>query len=220
MASTITYDQFEVYAKGFVALSDKVGDSWELRTTNSVPAVVYLVKTVTQVVETSDSKQRCSEYDSLVEEDLVEESDDATVQQDILQCHSSVRLEYHVVYSVSYEVPTLYLNASHTSGKSLAMNDIWKLIPSFYGPPTSAKWEILSQQDHPILNRPFYYIHPCHTATALSAVLSQPKDILVIGATPESTNYILTWLSMFGPLVGLNLSLKYCNTIHSTAISK
>lgn len=219
MASTITYDQFEVYAKGFVALSDEVGDSWELRSTNSIPAVVYMVKTVTQVVETSDLEYG-SLIDQRVEEDLVEESDDATVQQGILQCHSSVRLEYHVVYSVSYEVPTLYLNASHTSGKSLSMNDIWKLIPSFYGPPTSAKWGILSQQDHPILNRPFYYIHPCHTATALSAVLSRPKDVPVIGATPDCTNYILTWLSMFGPLVGLNLSLKYCNIIHSTAINK
>lgn len=207
MASTITYDQFEAFAKDFIALSEKVGDNWELRTTTTIPAVVYLVKTCTKVVETGGLGDDDLDVEQFGEGNVVEESDDATVQQDIIKCHPPVRLEYHVVYSVSYEVPTLYLNACHQSGQSLSVNELWKLIPSFYAPPTSTRWGILSQQDHPILSRPFYYIHPCHTATALGAVYSRPKDAPVIG------NYILTWLSMFGPLVGLNLPLKYCDAI-------
>ena len=208
--ATITYPQFETFAKNFAALSEKVGDSWELRSAGDIPHVVYLVKTCAHVIDTATGGD-CVLVDLGVEGNLVEENDDATVRHDVLQCRSPVWLEYHVVYSVSYSVPTLYLNAYHQNGKSLSIDDIWKLIPSFYGPSTDTKWEILSQQEHPILNRPFYYIHPCHTSTALSTVYSKSKDTSDLGNIPDRTNYILTWLSMFGPMVGLSLSLKYCD---------
>lgn len=213
MASTITYDEFEAYSKDFATMSEKVGDSWELRTTNSAPAIVYLVKTCTQVLEADDAE--CDNLDQRVETDLVEESDDGVVQQRVQQCSVPVRLEFHVVYSVSYEVPTLYLHASYQNGKALSISDVWKLIPSIHDSSTNAKWSLLSQQDHPILNRPFYYIHPCHTATALSAVYSRPKDVRTV---PDNINYILTWLSMFGPMVGLNVPLKYCDFISRNSI--
>nr|CAG8531619.1 3889_t:CDS:2 [Entrophospora candida]CAG8548828.1 5963_t:CDS:2 [Entrophospora candida] len=48
----------------------------------------------------------------------------------------------------------------------------------------------LSQQDHPILMIPFYYLHPC-------------KRMIM----PSLEGYIRSWLSFVGPVVGINVSM-------------
>ena len=59
---------------------------------------------------------------------------------------------------------------------------------------------ILSQQEHPILFRPYFFLHPCKTAQFM-AKTNEP------GA--KSNNYTLKWLSFVLSALDISLDLKY-----------
>ncbi|KAG8199392.1 hypothetical protein JTE90_000261 [Oedothorax gibbosus] len=102
---------------------------------------------------------------------------------------------YHIVYSQSYSVPVLYFNAHFQNGKSLKLEEVWALVPNCYTTNSTTKWEMITQQEHPKLGIPCFGIHPCHT-----------KDLVLPCST---SNYLITWLSVVGPVVGLSLPLEY-----------
>ena len=52
-------------------------------------------------------------------------------------------------------------------------------------------------QEHPVTQRPSFFIHPCNTAEAMLN-LSRDTDIL-------AENYLQAWLGLVGPAVGLHL---------------
>lgn len=59
----------------------------------------------------------------------------------------------------------------------------------------------LSMAEHPITGIPAYFVHPCRTQEAMSALLenASPK------AKPCSgTQYLLLWFGVIGASVGLN----------------
>lgn len=58
-------------------------------------------------------------------------------------------------------------------------------------------------QEHPILGQPFFVLHPCKTDEFMTPVLKNSQKI------NRSVNYITSWLSVVGPVVGLNLPLSY-----------
>jgi hypothetical protein len=107
-------------------------------------------------------------------------------------CH---RFDYHLIYSDSYAVPVLYFNASRLDGSLLSLNEVWQLFP--YRTETNM-YETITQQEHPILHRPFYLLHPCHTERLLGQVHDQ-----------SAKQRFLLWLSIYGQAVGLPLSLDY-----------
>nr|XP_038959080.1 ubiquitin-like-conjugating enzyme ATG10 isoform X6 [Rattus norvegicus] len=115
-----------------------------------------------------------------------------------------IRQEYHVLYSCSYQVPVLYFRASFLDGRPLALEDIWEGVHECYklrllqGP-----WDTITQQEHPILGQPFFVLHPCKTNEFMTAVLKNSQKI------NRNVNYITSWLSIVGPVVGLNLPLSY-----------
>ncbi|KAG2183741.1 hypothetical protein INT43_006752, partial [Umbelopsis isabellina] len=116
---------------------------------------------------------------------------------------TTLQIEYHVVYSSSYQVPVLYFNAYYSNGSVLTRDELDKFVinPSYREPLKSStlmQQGSISQQEHPILGLPFYYIHPCDTASLMAQV-----DISDINC------YIMSWLSFFGPLVGLYLPSKF-----------
>ncbi|ESO94518.1 hypothetical protein LOTGIDRAFT_67210, partial [Lottia gigantea] len=109
--------------------------------------------------------------------------------------------EYHIVYSSSYSVPVLYFNVYKADGKLLSLENIWKIVPDVYQQELQAdKWSILTQQEHPLLGRPFYQLHPCHTEMMM-------KNIRTM--LDKRCDYLISWISSVGPVVGLNLSLQY-----------
>lgn len=58
---------------------------------------------------------------------------------------------------------------------------------------------IVSQVEHPILFRPFYMIHPCHTSKFMSEIAARiPND-----------GYLVTWLSTVAALIGLELDKRF-----------
>lgn len=111
-------------------------------------------------------------------------------------CNSFSTFVYHIIYSHSYSVPVLYFNAYHSDGKPFSLDEIWNQVPSNYKSCLyKNKWHMITQQEHPKLGIPCFMIHPCYTADFMSPCCT--------------TNYIITWLSTIGPLVGLQLSLVY-----------
>lgn len=57
--------------------------------------------------------------------------------------------------------------------------------------------QILTQMEHPVLFRPFMALHPCRTAEVLTQF------------GQKSENLLLTFISLYGPYVKLNLSNAY-----------
>ena len=232
--SNVTYEQFEACAREFVALSDKIGDGWELRSSRTSTETVFLAKNCTRVLASDQALTEDDGAQCLEEAASIEESDPA-----VLQCTDSstsisqplsnelvmskggqstptVHLEYHIVYSISYEVPVLYLNASYSNGRQLPLEDTWRLISERFTTTETDKWGLLTQQEHPLLSRPFYYIHPCYTARVMGQATSLRREGESHSADvscdkhTSSGNYLVTWLSMFGALVGLKVPLGYC----------
>ncbi|XP_069912466.1 ubiquitin-like-conjugating enzyme ATG10 isoform X4 [Oryctolagus cuniculus] len=139
-----------------------------------------------------------------------------------------IRYEYHVLYSCSFQVPVLYFRASFLDGRPLTLEDIWEGVHECYRTRLlQGPWDTITQQmvamagavpiqsqepggsffqvshEHPILGQPFFVLHPCKTNEFMTPVLKNPQKI------NRNINYVTSWLSVVGPVVGLNLPLSY-----------
>ena len=199
------------------------------------PATLTETSNKVSTTNSTASKTTCSEQTEQLGVKPSTSGSEGLVHQDPsshAQQQETVKMEYHVVYNISYGVPVLLFTAYHLNGKQLRLEEIWSLISPAHAPPSNQeKWNMVSQLEHHILGRPFYHIHPCHTAKAMEAAAtarfspgrsSDAKEQEVgdvkgeksccgdkLGRTGPFPNYILTWLSMFGPVVGLTLPLEY-----------
>ncbi|KAK3091635.1 hypothetical protein FSP39_021407 [Pinctada imbricata] len=94
----------------------------------------------------------------------------------------------------------LFILSYALDGQLLSLEDVWKIVPDFYRERLEhERWTFLTQQEHPILHRPFYQLHPCRTADLMENI-PQCQD---------RSKYLTSWLSAVGPVVGLNLPLAY-----------
>ncbi|XP_013400486.1 ubiquitin-like-conjugating enzyme ATG10 isoform X2 [Lingula anatina] len=164
------------------------------------------------------------EVDELTEQE-VEDEESNTIQ--VKPQTRVISCEYHVVYSDSYSVPVLYFNMYHDSGKLLTLDEIWSLVPQIYQSRLSQeRWTFLTQQEHPILGRPYFQLHPCHTASLMKhSVLSRAtkpeistdtaQGLAGVSATSHTPSmrrkgsYLVQWLSSVAPVVRLGMSLEY-----------
>ncbi|EDW32535.1 GL20628, partial [Drosophila persimilis] len=82
-----------------------------------------------------------------------------------------------------------------TDGSLLDLEATWRL----FMPDTASKdlYQMLTQTEHPVLFRPFMALHPCRTAEVLDQ-FGQP-----------SANRVLTFISLYGPHVKLQLANAY-----------
>ncbi|XP_013869293.1 ubiquitin-like-conjugating enzyme ATG10 [Austrofundulus limnaeus] len=118
---------------------------------------------------------------------------------------SVLQFEYHVLYSCSYAAPVLYFRAFTLEGRSLTLEEAWRCVhPSFRLRLQSCPLNAISQQEHPLLGQPFFFLHPCRTEDFMRPVLRAAQD------QHRPVNYVLSWLSVVGPVVGLDVSLQYC----------
>lgn len=106
-----------------------------------------------------------------------------------------LKSEYHVIYSESYSVPVLYFNFSRLDGSLLSMDEVWQL---FEHRNNANRYETITQNEHPILHRPFFFLHPCRTENLLKTLPNQSE-----------MNRFLFWLSIHAQSVGLLLSPEY-----------
>ncbi|PRD35409.1 UNVERIFIED_CONTAM: Atg10 [Trichonephila clavipes] len=179
---TLEFEKFKTFATDFASISSKLGDEWVLRTSKiGKLEEIYLEK---RIIKT------CNE-----ESEIINDSDKCDGELENSNPKYTVFV-YHIIYSHSYSVPVLWFTAQHEDGKLLSLEELWKQIPScFKSSESDSKWNTLTQQEHPVLGIPYFMVHPCYTADLLSAC--------------HSSNYIISWLSIVGPVAGLTLSLNY-----------
>ncbi|TPX62699.1 hypothetical protein PhCBS80983_g00383 [Powellomyces hirtus] len=127
-----------------------------------------------------------------------------------LPCSSrdqDVNVEFHVIYSQTWQVPVMYFSAWTASGSPLSLDELKAVIKG--GLPeideqfrTEYGMPVVSQQDHPVLGVPFFTIHPCQTAALLKELTAKSNDPAL---TP-----LMSWMSVMGtvfhPLPLINLS--------------
>ena len=125
---TITQDEFLHSAENFIQKSDKLYDGWSL---SECKGEKYL-KLVTQKRVQDDENNQYEPHDKN------QQSDNETAQTNKSKVLQSVMfLEYHVIYSVSYSVPVLYLRGYNSIGGGLRIDKLiqkGKISPIQKGP--------------------------------------------------------------------------------------
>ncbi|XP_052069815.1 ubiquitin-like-conjugating enzyme ATG10 [Mytilus californianus] len=191
-AGSISGDEFVKLAHNFLVLAEKTKDSWKIK---EIPdKQYYLSKKEVKKISRQHIEQK--QYEELT---CIDKEDDCQLELSSTEC---VTYEYHVVYSHSYNVPVLYFNVYHQNGKLLSLDEVWSDIPECYRDRLlEERWSFITQQEHPLLGRPFFMLHPCHTKDLMAQVTSIQDD--------GQRNYLLSWLCAVGPVVGLKMSPLY-----------
>ena len=114
---------------------------------------------------------------------------------------ASFAFEYHIVWSLAFSVPVLYFTVCDAVGCPVtdvaALADI---LPDIEGADYRADgYPIVTLDEHPALNLPFFQLHPCNTASLMAMVTAT--------GTGKKFSYLRSWLSLVGPKAGLRLSL-------------
>jgi len=134
-----------------------------------------------------------------------EESDAslARVSAEDTEDRVAVLFEYHILLCPTYRVPTMYFKAELPSrGRRMTIKEIWASMPSHYRTPeTASRWAFVTQEEHPVLGRPFFCIHPCHTAEIMLRLLESKRVSPFDGRIPQT--YLLAWFSLIAPVVHL-----------------
>lgn len=215
----LSENEFRELAESFCKKQKQLGNDWEINICNLKDELseMFIVceKTIelstvhvkgctslsTSTAAKSDSPVMAGEPsvsslgDSMV---LREESDEDPYCVPSSSVRNVATCVYHVLYSHTYQVPVLYFSCCHSNGQPLSIEEVWSNVPSVHqGRVSHNSWSMISQEEHPILGRPFYYIHPCHTTDAMKCLWTRTSPV----------DYLTSWLSMFGPLVGLDLPL-------------
>ncbi|OWR41827.1 ubiquitin-like-conjugating enzyme ATG10 [Danaus plexippus] len=105
------------------------------------------------------------------------------------------RAEYVIFFNLSYGVPSFSFNVWDCSGKLLTLEEVRQI--SLIKTTKENFYSVVSQQEHPVLYKPYFIVHPCRTAVILQEFKS------------KSRNIILTFLGLIIPLVQLNLPLEF-----------
>ncbi|CAM8921675.1 unnamed protein product [Rhodiola kirilowii] len=139
------------------------------------------------------------------------DKEDGFVDAANLVQHHDLTLHYydlHIMYSDSYRVPVLYFRAYTNDGSPLCLDDVEKDLPTIYAKELSdSKWTFITQEEHPYLNRPWYKLHPCGTSEWIR--LLHLGDSSLADRNRFGTElYLVSWLSVVGPMFGLKISIQ------------
>ena len=233
---TMTQKEFVQSANTFVEKSDKLYDGWVLAESNGV----QFLKLVTQrKMDINSEISECNHSERNIEFAQFMESEVVPVDANKEPSNVSdiMLLEYHVIYSISYCVPVLYLRAFNSVGGALRIDklilsghffnhqalakgnhvvdegnvqEIGEIsdMPEYLSTETSfVRPDTFSQAPHPLLFEPFYQLHPCHTSEWMKMMFAVNIGEKMAHLSVE--NYITVWLSFVGPYVGLSLDNKY-----------
>ncbi|KAL5121955.1 hypothetical protein ACEQ8H_000171 [Pleosporales sp. CAS-2024a] len=113
-------------------------------------------------------------------------------------------VHYHVLLSPVYRVPVLYVSitdAHHRYPPTMAT--LYEhLMPEHFKAQAENAGLLggVTIHDHPVTNRPVFFIHPCQTATVMEAAVGKTQ------VTAE--HYLLIWMGALAQCVGLNVPLQ------------
>lgn len=111
-----------------------------------------------------------------------------------------ITLVFHIIYSESYSVPVLYINISRSNGSIFKYGEVYNFFNLIETDRNQELGIVLTQQEHPILFTPFYFMHPCKT--------SQWMDQTSLGSN-ANLNFTLKWLSFVFSALRIPLDIKY-----------
>lgn len=137
-----------------------------------------------------------------------EDEDDTVISLNSSQSgdggHLCFQFEFHVLYSSSFRTPVLYFRVFTLEGKSLSLEEVWSFIrPKLRLSSEDGLLSTVTQQEHPLLGQAFFMLHPCKTEDFMRPVLQAARQ------ANRPVNYVLTWLSVVGSMVGLDVPLEY-----------
>lgn len=91
--------------------------------------------------------------------------------------NDTLSYEYHVVFSEAYQTPVLYFICRDLENHLLSLEEIYEELEISLDERSTL---LISQQLHPLLDRPFFFLHPCHTADFMSKLdVSEVSGILI-----------------------------------------
>ncbi|KAF9088841.1 hypothetical protein BGX23_007092 [Mortierella sp. AD031] len=208
----LSYNDFEIAIKAFLRQTrhhspwSYVEYSPRRETTSTAidPADLLLLDELTEQLD--DIPDYEGEEDESSLDPVIETADTTTL--DFLS------VNYHIVFSPSYQVPVLYFNAYRPDGAAISLEEIYEsLVPEEWrGAIRNAGLNGgISQQDHPVLNTPYFYMHPCETVALMETVLQNSSSSLMNADTADESQtsyletYIVTWLSFTGQAIGVSV---------------
>ncbi|CAI2178588.1 18122_t:CDS:2 [Funneliformis geosporum] len=216
----LTRQEFEVAAKSFLEQSKNVvGEGWIWIEHEKLKGFGYLSrKMIIQKVNDSSNEFKNEDITPLTTDDEQFDQIEEVLNTSLETAVEYLIVDYHIIYSTSYKVPVLYFNAYHNDGTPLTNDEIYSCliqpsrledikIAGFHGG--------ISQQDHPTLLIPFYYLHPCETATLMKSIVDIPRstksnsDYNILQNKISIEGYVRSWLSLVGNVVGLKIEIDY-----------
>lgn len=182
----LTREDFNKNINEIFEKSKLIGDSWKLlKASNNQDALFYLERI----------EQKC----------IKPSKQDETKAQDLESTRSEIyTFVYHVIFSDSYSVPVLYLNVYKSNGSSLNYDELYSYF-NLNSKLNDAYDLVITQQEHPILFKPFYFVHPCKTADWMIATNPNQNESIL--------NYTLKWMSFVFASFNINLDVKYGLTL-------
>jgi ubiquitin-like-conjugating enzyme ATG10 len=134
------------------------------------------------------------------EQDEFQEDDDEALR---VVSEPQPFIHYDILLSPVYRIPVLYFSISDPQHRYLpTMATLYKhVIPSQFKAQAESAGVIggVTINDHPVTNRPVFFIHPCRTAEVMQASVGN-RDI-------AAEEYLLMWIGALGQCVGLNIPL-------------
>ncbi|KAG0055064.1 hypothetical protein BGZ83_009700 [Gryganskiella cystojenkinii] len=134
---------------------------------------------------------------------------DPVIAQGTATTDAFLSVSYHIVFSPSYQVPVLYFNAFRPDGTAIGLEEIYEsLVPEEWRSSVrdAGLSGGISQQDHPLLNVPYFYMHPCETVSLMETILkNQEQEQEPNSHSSYLNSYISTWLSFTGQAIGISV---------------
>jgi ubiquitin-like-conjugating enzyme ATG10 len=140
------------------------------------------------------------------------EEDNEVITREVKKT-SPWQILYDILYSPSYQVPVLYIHFKDFINKDNGsrmptLEQVYDLLVPDASRPSMQQVSVmgaLSLADHPISNMPAYFVHPCRTAEAMASMTE--------GRSVRPIEYLLIWIGLIGPGVGLNVPVQVAQRI-------
>lgn len=112
-------------------------------------------------------------------------------------------IHYSILLSPTYRVPVLYIHISDPLYRYPPTMDVLSsyIIPAHFRAQTENVGVMggITVTDHPVTNRPVFFIHPCRTAEVMEASVGQ-REL-------SAEEYLIVWIGALGGGVGLDVPL-------------